>query len=487
MEQIGLCNKQENNSNKKFLLGVVVGLTIILAVVFFIRQSTVFNEDINPKLQEGIISQAEENFLFNSTSKNEKVKTKVHATGINISKWNDEVEMFIELPQVVNYEDLGDGKIRIYHGQTEGIFYMKDDNTFEWEIVTNRAPNFDCITFPMQSKNLNFYYQPPMNERGYTNFTICNSTYCNPNGNIYEMDSNIVGSYAVYHNSKRDNEYKTGKAFHIDRPFVNHSQGSNWLSLNITENSFGICGFDDLPNGARDLVIDPTFGYLTCGSTGLVAGDSISYANFTATASGTVDSMTSCTASYESPTAYHGIYDSTGTEPGDLIEEETTGYTSGDWASGAFHEVDMAGTTELSSGTSYWLAVVADSSSEAGFRVRADYISYRWGGNADEAGTTFPATASAILTGNDADYLFSIFANYTVGGGGDSCTCTGSADWVVDCSDNCVLETACNMREFNLYLQGTGSFTKNAPLLIDNMSRSPNCKFNNLSGLSMKP
>ncbi len=459
---------------KKTLIvfGIIILVGVISAIVWLSNEQFKITSN-EVQYLEGVTAYAEGDEYFNSTSSKEKVKTKVHDTGINISKWNNEVEMFIELPQVLNYEDLGDGKIRIYHGQTEGIFYMADENTFEWEILTSRGPNFDCITFPMQSRGLNFYYQDRLDveENDYEN---CNATDCFfGQENFINRPMDIVGSVAVYHESKRNNEFGDGKALHIKRPFVYHSKGFNWLSLNITENSFGICGFDNLPNNARDLIIGPTFGYTTAGGTssGLNLAAAIMGSNlYTASAGDTIVNYSFY--GYVDQSAHHaemGVYNTTAggipetrqqfvnwnpTTSEGWQHSTTTSFALDD---GVVYSVALGEPF----GTSDWVVYHYDSAGETGTsRNSQDDLALSWTNQ-------FPTNR-----------FYSLYATYETGAPpGDSCGCPGGAEWVVDCADDCFQNTTCNMRDFTLTLENSGSFKTNASLYVNNITQDPLCLF----------
>jgi hypothetical protein len=85
---------------------------------------------------------------------------------------------------------------------------------FEIEVVLHEKPTSNVIEYTIETKELNFFYQPELTSEEVS-------------AGIFRP-ANVVGSYAVYHKSKRDNgphgEYRTGKAFHIYRPLATDSQ-----------------------------------------------------------------------------------------------------------------------------------------------------------------------------------------------------------------------------------------------------------------------
>ena len=87
----------------------------------------------------------------------------------------------------------------------------------------------------------------------------------------------VVGSYAVYHaEDKKDNEYKTGKAFHIFRPWAEDATKNRvWCDLNIPtkdngeltgENATLTIPQDFLDEATYPVYVDPTIGYESVGA-----------------------------------------------------------------------------------------------------------------------------------------------------------------------------------------------------------------------------
>src|SRR3990167_6455471 len=130
-------------------------------------------------------------------------------------------------------------------GEREVHMYDKPDASeeggFELEVVLKSRPASNVLEFTIQTKGLNFFYQPPLTQQ--------------------EIDegatrpANVDGSYAVYHatkggmNDAAGMEYKVGKAFHIYRPKVTDANGSEtWGELNIDEQ-----------NGLLTVTIDQTW------------------------------------------------------------------------------------------------------------------------------------------------------------------------------------------------------------------------------------
>lgn len=121
----------------------------------------------------------------------------------------------------------------------------------EYEIVLPSKPSTNSFSFGISKNELEFYYQPELTQE--------------------EIDEglsrpeNVVGSYAVYHSSKRDNQYKVGKAFHIYRPKAFDKNGvEQWCEFNKDLNDTLVltitCPQSFLDNAVYPVIIDPTIG-----------------------------------------------------------------------------------------------------------------------------------------------------------------------------------------------------------------------------------
>lgn len=133
----------------------------------------------------------------------------------------------------------------------------EDTSEFEFEVTFNEKPKSRIIPYSIRTKNLNFFYQPQLTKEEKEMGVI--------------RSAKIIGSYAVYHNSKRDNEYRTGKAFHIYRPHAVDSKGlQTWCNLNIDVEKELLqieLPEDFFENAIYPVHLDPTLGYGIRGGT----------------------------------------------------------------------------------------------------------------------------------------------------------------------------------------------------------------------------
>jgi len=150
-----------------------------------------------------------------------------------------------------------------------GEICCTEEGGFELETILYEKPDSNILEYTIESKELDFFYQPPLTQE--------------------EIDEgcfapeNVIGSYAVYHKTKKDNysriggkNYKTGKIAHIYRPYAIDSENKRvWCELNIDEKRFGrgqqlvltiSIPQDFLNTAIYPITVDPIFGYDTCGS-----------------------------------------------------------------------------------------------------------------------------------------------------------------------------------------------------------------------------
>src|SRR3989304_6012974 len=184
-----------------------------------------------------------------------------------IMRWDNEVNFSLRAEEKVGATVETEGeKIKYITPEYEVHQYDKpdagEDGGFEFEWVLKQKPSTNVLTATIQTKGLNFFFQPPLTQE--------------------EIDEgasrpeNVEGSYAVYHatkggmNRSDGMEYKVGKAFHIFRPKITDANGNEtWGELNIDEqNGLLTVTIDQtwLDNAVYPVIVDPTFGYTSIGA-----------------------------------------------------------------------------------------------------------------------------------------------------------------------------------------------------------------------------
>lgn len=214
---------------------------------------------------------------------------------IKIMRWDNEVNAsfrYIDPESETPTIETEGEKIKYIQPKTEFHAYelqpdeLNQDGGIEIDLLLKEKPDSNIFQFSINMKGLNFFYQPELTAE--EKLKGC------------RRPDNVIGSYAVYHATKRDhalgeNNYKTGKAFHIFRPKVTDAKGNeSWGELSIDEQN-GILNLTVdqkwLDQAIYPVLIDPTFGYTTLGGSQQDTTDVIEGVGYVAPNNGTLVSM----------------------------------------------------------------------------------------------------------------------------------------------------------------------------------------------------
>lgn len=234
-----------------------------------------------------------------------------------LKRWGDECWIKVEYPTTKKITPIQeDDKIKWEDADKETYFYLLEPREyeengrivkqleqggFEFEIILKEKPASNKIVLDIETQGLKFHYQPDLkNKKG-----------------IFQPE-NTIGSYAVYHATKRNihpnqeeaDKYKTGKAFHIYRPKITDAKGNwTWEELHIDPEK-GLLTIT-IPQEFLDKAVYPVsstginFGYEAIGviTTALAVVDAeIRTGNFYASPNdGTLDSITTYIAGDTQP------------------------------------------------------------------------------------------------------------------------------------------------------------------------------------------
>lgn len=194
-------------------------------------------------------------------------------------------------------------------------FTINENGGVEFDLILREKLDSNVFSFPIETKGLKFYYQPPLHPE--------HPTWADTNrdgkADTFTTE-NVVGSYAVYHETQdklwktkeEAEKYKTGKAFHIYRPKVYDAKENEiWGELNIDETE-GVLTItvdqDWLNSAAYPVRIDPNFGYETAGRYISCSPNTIEGSWFTCPESGTADSLTMWIKDYAAGAIKGAIY-----------------------------------------------------------------------------------------------------------------------------------------------------------------------------------
>jgi len=388
-------------------------------------------------------------FMYGQTSLGPPTEFKPE---IEFSKWDNEVWMKVEYvsPESLTTISLEDDKM-IWKGDTQEVAYYllpssdQYDEGYEYEVILKEQPLSNVFTFKIDTENLVFYYQPPLNEEIMEKGWTVNETHAFDENGILRSyrPENVVSSYAVYHSSKRDNEYKTGKAFHIFRPEAIDSKGNRvWCDLNIDVNNSILTitvPILFLHTLNYPIILDPSVGYTTKGGSSNECKNYIYYCNATLSETGTIQNITVYLNDFGGIDANisYAIYNSTGSFSTKTVEFELTGLIN-DWKT-----LDITSPPTLSAQNirlalwwSDWVKYFYDAGSlnQVGKLARVyDYSS--WPDPVDFAQGFENVTIS-------------IYANYTVTGGNNAPGADASSIENMDDGDNVYSQ----LRDYNLIL-----------------------------------
>jgi len=192
---------------------------------------------------------------------------------LTLYKWNREAYFKISTGQNKKNIQVSNGVVTVDYGKllTVKIYEVNvDEGGVEYEAILKEKPPVNALSFPIDTKNLDWFYQPPLDQKlNVSAYDFVNATHAIKDGIVMvHRPENTVGSYAVYHAYKRNNEYKTGKAFHLYRPKAIDANGKEtWLDLKVEKGKLTITISQEfLDAAAYPIIIDPTFGYTTEGS-----------------------------------------------------------------------------------------------------------------------------------------------------------------------------------------------------------------------------
>ncbi len=193
---------------------------------------------------------------------------------LKISRW-DEVSFKIKpkLDGIATKDktfSFENDKVKYKTPKIDYNFYESINNGYDFEIVLNEKPISNIIEIPIETNNLSFHYQAPLNEEikiGEEGVVSCTETDCYDIDNkvIIHRPENAIKSYVALYNKAGDysamggKNYGTSKAFQIYRPEAIDNEGNMvWcdLTIDVDENGNGNM-FRIIPQEFLDKAIYP--------------------------------------------------------------------------------------------------------------------------------------------------------------------------------------------------------------------------------------
>lgn len=169
--------------------------------------------------------------------------------------WKDQdgFKVVVDLGQPTIGERIADKRKREVITETVDF----GEGGFKIDILLNEKPDTNIFCYLIEgAENYDFFYQAVLTEEEIKQET--------------ERPDDIVGSYAVYHKSLKNDQYKTGKVMHIPRPQVwglsDKEKTKEWAELSYNDGELCVTVEKEyLDNSEYPVRVDPTFGYTGSG------------------------------------------------------------------------------------------------------------------------------------------------------------------------------------------------------------------------------
>jgi len=287
------------------------------------------------------------------------------------------------------------------------------EDAFKYVWYLKEKPATNKVQFSIQSKGLNFYYQPELTQK-----EIDDGAF---------RPENVVGSYAVYMENPGTNwvggkEYKAGKFGHIFRPHLYDSNGLEaWGDLHIENGLYEVT----IPQEFLDKAVFPiksndTFGYTTNGSSnyGGISDNYLGCYRFTSPSNvGVISSISAYAFQNQSGSrTFKGVI----VLQSDLsligYTNKSAGYlyysyNSTNPATAQLISANFASPPTLIANTDYYLCTPAHATGSNGFRINYDTGTTNYFKLDNTNSYTTPAAPGSFSYQNN--YKLSIYATYT--------------------------------------------------------------------------
>src|SRR3990167_8749169 len=163
---------------------------------------------------------------------------------IKALRWDNEVNVSLRLATPIDGTrvDILTDRVRWQRTGLVADFYELPDSPdvpgggFEFEITLTSKPMTNQMAFTLQSKGVEFLYQPPLD---LVDRLTGDTAHEYAPGRFYRRLANVSGSWAVYHAATPPNIvggllYRSGKVGHIFRPRVVDANGvAVWADVSI--------------------------------------------------------------------------------------------------------------------------------------------------------------------------------------------------------------------------------------------------------------
>lgn len=394
------------------------------------------------EIYKTVIGEGVDEVIIGNTDSPSKLTPQVEFT-----KWNKECSLKIICPPEICspvVSAVAGGELAFDSSKTG--FYFKtvedDNNIFKFGLLLYDIPPDDLVAeidgeehyqweFKLEGwEDYDFFYQPPLTEEyrvgeDYYGHVITSvsatEVYCEDKRVVYRPDS-IVGSYAIYHKTKKDNQYQTGKFGHDHRPrFLSADGDIQWgkLSYDLINGVRKVAVLkswvDNVkPTGEKPIKANDTLGYTTQNTEATAYANSLTADLHPAAGSGILTKLSIITKRGASDGSIAlAIYNDDGETPGswfggasrlDYATEVTTIP-----ATTQVVDSNVVGGASISSGTNYILAYNFSVDSKRYYDSANSTVQENW-----KSSTYVAPLANPFPSGtNSASARWSIYATYT--------------------------------------------------------------------------
>lgn len=332
---------------------------------------------------------------------------------VKVERWSNEVNFSLRLIDGESgQETVATNKDKIVweHGNVviENFSYLEGGGGYKFVWYLKKKPATNTVSFTMQSKGLEFYYQPEL-----TAHELARGA---------QRPDHVVGSYAVYHATRggatqgSGKDYRAGKAFHIYRPHVTDAVGAEaWGTVRIDNGVYT----EEIPQAFLDTAVYPirsnaTLGFSEQGGSNATIGSltiGVSYHATTDASGGTTSTLRAFTKN-DSGTEYDlkiAIYtDDVGNNRPETKASEGLIVVP---ASSGVAERSVAYVEVLAASTKYWFGICSENATNP-------YLYYDAAAALTEhdcAITSYTLPATWPNAGSNYAYKYSVWAVYEAG------------------------------------------------------------------------
>lgn len=157
---------------------------------------------------------------------------------VKVKKWGNEINFSQRLINFGAGSHDFDNGVANWFGLGSNCTFQDKDKGLQFLVTLTQKPLTNDVRFSLEAKGVKIFKQDdPSGLPGAiqtTNDLGIEGILFEEEGHEGFMPLNVINSYAFYHESKTNNKYKTGKAFHLYRPRITDDLGvAAWCDQDI--------------------------------------------------------------------------------------------------------------------------------------------------------------------------------------------------------------------------------------------------------------